>query len=274
MPAVAATPETGAVPPPPPGEYPVRRRPTPWTVLLVSLVAVVLVLVVCGGVLLAILGPAFQRARDEAARDTCARNLQLIHNALVMYANENLGYYPPPSTEHGRVMLPSRALHPEYIVDTDVFVCSDRRDGEEPPAPPADDFDDESYAYLSHALLNEDQGMAYVESLRRAWTNGGTVDDDVPLAGDERLWRLRLGVERLLAADPLNPEEVEVLPARIPVLVEWPGHHASPGGNVLYLDGHVEFVPYPGPFPMSPAFIEALQALAGWNPRPTQPPAP
>jgi prepilin-type processing-associated H-X9-DG protein len=29
-------------------------------------------------------------------------------------------------------------------------------------------------------------------------------------------------------------------------------NHVPGGGNVLYMDGHVEFVKYPGKFPMSP----------------------
>jgi hypothetical protein len=30
---------------------------------------------------------------------------------------------------------------------------------------------------------------------------------------------------------------------------------------VLFLDGHTEFVPYPGKFPMTKRFIEALESL-------------
>lgn len=33
------------------------------------------------------------------------------------------------------------------------------------------------------------------------------------------------------------------------------------GGHVLYLDGHFEFVPYPGKFPMVPSFVEGLRSL-------------
>ena len=33
------------------------------------------------------------------------------------------------------------------------------------------------------------------------------------------------------------------------------------GGHVLYLDGHFEFVPYPGKFPTVPSFVEGLRSL-------------
>jgi len=42
------------------------------------------------------------------------------------------------------------------------------------------------------------------------------------------------------------------------VMWEWPTNHGG-AGNVLYLDGHVEFVPYPGKFPMTEKFINELR---------------
>jgi len=48
--------------------------------------------------------------------------------------------------------------------------------------------------------------------------------------------------------------------SRIPIVIERPELHGD-GGHVLYLDGHVAFVPYPGKFPMTTAFIEGLRSL-------------
>ncbi len=48
--------------------------------------------------------------------------------------------------------------------------------------------------------------------------------------------------------------------AQIPVIWEWPSNHVN-GGHVLYMDRHVEFVTYPGEFPMTERFIEALRKL-------------
>jgi prepilin-type processing-associated H-X9-DG protein len=50
-------------------------------------------------------------------------------------------------------------------------------------------------------------------------------------------------------------------PSTVPIIWEWPGHHEVEGGNVLYLDGHVDFVRYPGKFPMTEKFIEALREI-------------
>lgn len=71
---------------------------------------------------------------------------------------------------------------------------------------------------------------------------------------------LRSGAERFLITDVGNPAAPAKLQSEIPVMVERPELHGN-GGHVLYMDGHVEFVPYPGPFPMTEPFIEGLRSL-------------
>ncbi|MCH7960477.1 MAG: hypothetical protein IID08_10105 [Candidatus Hydrogenedentes bacterium] len=46
----------------------------------------------------------------------------------------------------------------------------------------------------------------------------------------------------------------------VPLLIERPGLHKD-GAHVLYHDGHVEFIEYPGKFPMTEKFIRALESL-------------
>ena len=47
----------------------------------------------------------------------------------------------------------------------------------------------------------------------------------------------------------------------VPVLIERPEHYAEPGGHVLYLNGAVRFLTYPGPWPMTQTTIETLRDL-------------
>ena len=69
---------------------------------------------------------------------------------------------------------------------------------------------------------------------------------------------MALGVDRFLITDINAVLNGKPSPAsEIPVIWEWPSNHGN-GGNVLYLDGHVEFVSYPGRFPMTKPFIKAL----------------
>ena len=43
-------------------------------------------------------------------------------------------------------------------------------------------------------------------------------------------------------------------------MIERPGMHET-GASVLFLDGHVEFMRYPGKFPMTEKVIKALESL-------------
>ena len=47
------------------------------------------------GCMLSIMLPSLNRARETANRVKCAANLKAIGNALLLYANENRGMYPP-----------------------------------------------------------------------------------------------------------------------------------------------------------------------------------
>jgi prepilin-type processing-associated H-X9-DG protein len=49
-------------------------------------------------------------------------------------------------------------------------------------------------------------------------------------------------------------------PPGIPAMVEHPGLYGD-GGHVLFMDGHVEFMEYPGEFPMTGRFIAALESF-------------
>src|SRR5438477_6280871 len=54
-------------------------------------------LVVIGiiAVLIAILLPALNRAREQAYTTMCAAHMKQLHNAFLMYANDNKGWSPP-----------------------------------------------------------------------------------------------------------------------------------------------------------------------------------
>jgi prepilin-type processing-associated H-X9-DG protein len=78
--------------------------------------------------------------------------------------------------------------------------------------------------------------------------------------GGDVIHRLTLDSEFYGIPPELRNPEVSY-PSMVPIMWEWPDNHSFAGGNVLYLDGHVEFVPYPGNFPMTKNFIEALRKV-------------
>ena len=87
------------------------------------------------------------------------------------------------------------------------------------------------------------------------------VFESEPSVGNKTLYRLREGIERFFITDINNPagsakaqSEIFVMFDDInPKNVDFMNH--VPGGcNVLYMDGHVEFIRYPGESPVSKAF--------------------
>ncbi len=89
------------------------------------------------------------------------------------------------------------------------------------------------------------------------------VDKDLS-SGSETLYRLREGIERFLITDINNPAASAQAQSEVSVMFDWitadsndPNaqfNHLPGGANVLYMDGHVDYVRYPGHWPVSPLF--------------------
>jgi len=83
-------------------------------------------------------------------------------------------------------------------------------------------------------------------------------------ARDMMGYRLREGIERFFITDINNPAASSR--AQSDVVVMWDivtpeindFNHVPAGGNVLYMDGHVEFVQYPGKHPFTRAFVAII----------------
>lgn len=95
-----------------------------------------------------------------------------------------------------------------------------------------------------------------------AWVPGPPVAKGS--AGRDTVLRLREGIERFLITDINNPAASAQAQSRLPVMWDTVGsnefndsegaigvfNHLPGGSNVLYMDGHVEYVRYPGAFPI------------------------
>jgi len=84
-----------------------------------------------------------------------------------------------------------------------------------------------------------------------------------------QVYRLREGIERFFITDINNPagstmaqSELAVMHDVVATEISWFNH--IPGGcNVLYMDGHVEFIKYPAGWPISPNYANFCGEL-GW----------
>jgi prepilin-type N-terminal cleavage/methylation domain-containing protein/prepilin-type processing-associated H-X9-DG protein len=156
---------------------------------------------------------------------------------------------------------------------------------------------DTSYTYLGWVFdqLDDDdlqmslvplgiQGNGPAQFVVFALIQGTTQDEDLPAlvdtdvevsapngnAGGTTIYRLREGIERFLITDINNPAasaraQSETFIMNDLVATAARGFNHIPGGcNVLYMDGHVDFVRYPGKAPVSAGLARITTAI-GFN---------
>ena len=95
-----------------------------------------------------------------------------------------------------------------------------------------------------------------------------SVWDEDATSGDLKALRAREGMERFYITDINNPAGSARAQSTIYLMydeavVNAPQNmnHVPGGGNVLYMDGHVEFLRYPSETPMSVGFATVLTAI-------------
>jgi prepilin-type processing-associated H-X9-DG protein len=94
------------------------------------------------------------------------------------------------------------------------------------------------------------------------WGNGGHGR----VEGRNTVYRLREGIERFLITDINNPAAGAVAQSEVFIMWDVVGqgtgikamNHVPGGSNVLYMDGHVEFIKYPTEAPINKAMANML----------------
>ncbi|MCH7959918.1 MAG: hypothetical protein IID08_07300 [Candidatus Hydrogenedentes bacterium] len=169
---------------------------------------------------------------EATLRDKCGNRLRHIGLVAKMYESD-YGHYPSISRSPQRLMFLWEDVYPEYLDDVTLLVCPSQFDYDFQSADAGQLYADADFWYLGDYILpDEAAGLAFLE----AYTKGDSLTSFERATRRERNSNLT------------------------PLAVELPTNHGS-GGNVLYADGHVEYLDYPGKYPMSKAFIEALTAV-------------
>ena len=196
------------------------------------------------GIMAAIMIPAVARARDAAWRASCQNNLKQIILALQIHANENKGHFPLPSEDQGYFMFGGDLLSE---LDLTLLQCPAEGGDNSEHYEDGSIYADSDYIYLGFGIRDQAAMDAYVEACEKHGMDMGTLTSPGGIPGP----RGDIVTLRANLSDP----------ASIPVLIEYAVHEPS-GGNVVYLDGHVEFVKYGSKFPMTDEFFSAIEAIS------------
>ena len=110
---------------------------------------------------------------------------------------------------------------------------------------------------------------ADLPAFNKATTEDLSVNAGVGNGGGATVYRLREGIERFLISDINNPAASAQAQSEVFVMYDGFGsniirfNHVPGGINVLYMDGHVNFIKYPGDSPATPAMAIAEGILSG-----------
>ena len=156
-------------------------------------------------------------------------------------------------------------------------------------------FNDGSYFYLGWAIADQDlysdpaqrnnpaitpttvfnylapEAMSVMSEIVTAFPvtdmgNVGILDSDVNTGTGKTIYRLREGIERFLITDINNPAASTLAQSSVWIMSDSFGtnvnqyNHVPGGGNVLYMDGHVEFNKYPSDTPITRGFAMLMEA--------------
>jgi hypothetical protein len=237
---------------------------------------------IAGAVLWAILSPGYQHGGEMRRRSACANNLKKLHSAFVSFSIESRGgLYPELSGEGGRLMMAfggpsdSKGIYPDYLTELSLLLCPSEEEARSRSFfggtdGPETSLDDRSYFYLGYVVMDDEDVAAFAEAYkarieeRLGFAEGLRVESGLGTWGGdviERLRAFRLPEVRREGHDRMEQLLSEL--SKIPLLIERHGNHPPSGGHVLYMDGRVEFIRYPGKWPMTETTVGLLQDIDG-----------
>lgn len=198
----------------------------------------------------------------------------------------------------GIMMFNGPSMYPEYMPDAEILVCPSsptatdqyewgawsREDGQLGSRQGGSIngclIDDRSYIYFPWLIKPEwliddatfDLSPAFSEGLLDALRGDLNGDDGVSWSFEHENGEtydplpLKEGIERFLIEDINNPSRTSKSSSQIPIMFDRVDlnvvgfNHVPGGGNLLFLDGHVEFVKYPSleMYPVSRAWAELV----------------
>lgn len=202
----------------------------------------------------AAMSSALEGPPDVAASADPGKAFKAFGVVFKIYADENeMHFCPPLSRRKGQLTIDrEHTTFNEFIGsdETRKELGTDRL------------MDPKECVYLGYMLM-DDAAVAEFAQAYAGRIEQGNFETNLETPSGTIIQRLREGVERFLITDINDPGQSAYHQSRIPILFEWPDRHEPKGGYVLYMDGHVEYLAYPGRFPMTEQTVNTLRNLAG-----------
>ena len=186
-----------------------HRHSRPRGFTLVELLVVITIIGIMAGMMM----PQIAKSVERARRMACSSNLRQIGLALRAYTQDNEGRYPFTGSAGDSANKHFALMFPRWINNEVVFVC--------PSASPR--------GYRADNVIDPSPGGKRSETLKPgencyayAFGLGGPSTEDCPLACDQ-LADVSVSAQKWAKQG-------------------FGGNHSDEGGNVLYPDGHVDFL--------------------------------
>jgi len=231
----------------------------------VELVIVTIVIAVLVGVTMM---TVLDKRRQAMLRQEGLLNLAGLHSFLQMLAWEKDSgadkSWPALSARPGHLAPEPAGLIMQALEALDnptVFISPAHPNAErmqrEARANLASSVTDASYWYLGGTHLYEATGYSFLEYYKEtvAKTGKPPTRDDIALNFSWMSIERRRGGSLTFLLPGVSAQK-----SFYPVMIERPGLQRG-GSHVLYTNGYVEFIPYPGKWPMTEKFIKALESL-------------
>jgi RNA polymerase sigma factor (sigma-70 family) len=220
-----------------------------------------------------ILLPTVSRSMEAARLAAASENLKIIGEALLAYSAQSEGNrLPPMVSDAPGVWVPDlRVLYPRFIKDPALLVRPSLNDpsllsamqaalnASPPDYAKAHELMARSYVYTGYVLLDASALSTFKSAVES--TNKPDLESDIDTA-DRMLRRLKRDVEFFFVENRSDPRAAANTRATIPIMfetVESTVFGRDPdGANVLYLDGHVDYVRFGSQFPVTAGVQEVI----------------
>ena len=243
-------------------------------------------------ILLGFLASALTKTHCGPRRAHCINNLKQLGLVLNMYAYENDERFPPIDSMKNHFIFESDVLYPEYLSDAGIVACpsdpaydpnanfrlisTESHPGSSVGEVHPDCITDMSYVYLGWLVMSDEEAETFFDAYDRLppedYDEFMLVGEGKGTVGTPTFPRLSTDVDRFLITDINGINSgIETDASRTPIMWDRPyaatdklSHQNSededsPGGYVLYLDGHVEYVAMGEKFPMTETMARLLE---------------